>query len=92
MKFNLPPGLTAQGEGRALAALVLSAVGLLSGSPALAQKQEVVEIASRNQRVRALLLKPERPVASVILLADGHGAPTTPRQALPPCGRTSPPT
>jgi hypothetical protein len=73
MKFNRPPGLNAQGKGRALAALVLSAVGLLSGSPALAQKQEVVEIASRNQRVRALLLKPGRPVASVILLAGGDG-------------------
>jgi hypothetical protein len=33
----------------------------------------VVEIASRNQRVRALLLKPGRPVASVILLAGGDG-------------------
>ena len=32
-----------------------------------------VEIASRNQKIRAILLKPEKPVASVILLAGGHG-------------------
>ena len=42
-------------------------------NPAVAQKEDVIEIASRNQRVRALLLVPARPAGSVILLAGGHG-------------------
>lgn len=36
-------------------------------------QQPTVEIASRNQKIRAILLKPEKPVASVILLVGGHG-------------------
>ena len=41
--------------------------------PVSAQGEFAVEVASRGKNVRALLLKPERPVASVILLAGGHG-------------------
>jgi dienelactone hydrolase len=51
----------------------LVAIVLFSPEPALAQSIDVVEIASRDQRVRALLLKPARPAGSVILLAGGHG-------------------
>jgi hypothetical protein len=40
---------------------------------ALAESETVMEIVSRNQRVRALLHTPARPVGSVILLAGGHG-------------------
>jgi hypothetical protein len=39
----------------------------------LAESETVMEIVSRNQRVRALLHTPARPVGSVILLAGGHG-------------------
>jgi hypothetical protein len=39
----------------------------------LAESETVIEIVSRNQRVRALLHTPARPVGSVILLAGGHG-------------------
>jgi dienelactone hydrolase len=56
-----------------LSAALLLAVAVLSGNPALAQKEDVVEIASRNQRLRALLLTPARPAGSVILLTGGHG-------------------
>jgi len=35
--------------------------------------EPTVEISSRNQKIRAILLKPEKPVASVILLVGGHG-------------------
>jgi hypothetical protein len=49
------------------------AVAVLSTDPAVAQKEDVIEIASRNQRVRALLLTPARPAGSVILLTGGHG-------------------
>ncbi len=35
--------------------------------------EPTVEIPSRNQKIRAILLKPEKPVASVILLVGGHG-------------------
>ena len=52
------------------AALLLALPGLGS---VRAGSEEVVEIATRNQRVRALLLKPARPQGSVILLAGGHG-------------------
>jgi hypothetical protein len=40
---------------------------------ALAQSQSVMEVQSRGQTIRALLLKPAQPVGSVILLAGGHG-------------------
>lgn len=39
----------------------------------LSAAEPTVEIPSRNQKVRAILLKPEKPVASVILLVGGHG-------------------
>jgi len=52
------------------AALLLAAPGLGALG---AESEEVVEIATREQRARALLLKPERPTGSVILLAGGHG-------------------
>ena len=35
--------------------------------------EPTVEISSRNQKIRAILLKPEKPVASVVLLVGGHG-------------------
>ncbi|MBI4274716.1 MAG: alpha/beta hydrolase [Rhizobiales bacterium] len=52
-------------------ALTLCIVGGLT--PALAQSEVTVEIASRGQKVRTLLIQPEKPAASVILLAGGHG-------------------
>lgn len=52
-------------------ALTLCIAGWLT--PALAQSEGMVEIASRGQKVRALLIKPAQPSASVILLAGGHG-------------------
>jgi hypothetical protein len=56
-----------------LSAALLVAFAVLSAHPAVAQKEEIVEIASRNQRVRALLLIPAQPAGSAILLAGGHG-------------------
>ncbi len=54
--------------------IYLVVVALLStGLPVLAQAESVVEIESRGQKVRALLVKPAKPVGSVILLAGGHG-------------------
>lgn len=53
--------------------VILSLAILLAGSPLVAG-EFVVEIASRGQNARALLLTPEKaPVGSVILLAGGHG-------------------
>jgi hypothetical protein len=46
---------------------------LLSTAPALAQSEAVVEIASRGQKMRAILIKPVNPIGSVVLLAGGHG-------------------
>jgi dienelactone hydrolase len=40
---------------------------------AFAQAEKVVEIESRGQKIRALLIQPENPAGSVILLAGGHG-------------------
>lgn len=55
-------------------AAALLAAELAAAPPASAQKQEVIEVPTRpGQRVRALLLKPAKPVGSVILLAGGHG-------------------
>jgi hypothetical protein len=45
----------------------------LAATAAQAQTETVVEIKSRGQAVRALLLKPDNPVGSVVLLAGGHG-------------------
>lgn len=63
----------AQRHGRQLSAAALIAAGLCAPTSALAQNDQVVEIASRNQRARALLIKPKAPRASVVLLAGGHG-------------------
>ncbi|ROP83856.1 hypothetical protein EDC65_4505 [Stella humosa] len=47
---------------------------LALAGPAAAQTETVVEVESRGQQVRALLLMPAgAPVGSVILLAGGHG-------------------
>jgi len=55
-------------------AVVLLSVLLAGNFFGVAHAQEpTVQIASRNQRIRAILLKPEKPVASVILLVGGHG-------------------
>jgi hypothetical protein len=57
-------------------AIMLSATIIAIATPALAQSgpsETVIEVESRGQKVRALLLKPERPIGSVILLAGGHG-------------------
>jgi hypothetical protein len=54
--------------GAAVLLLALPGVGSVR-----AGGEEVVEIATRNQRARALFLKPARPAGSVILLAGGHG-------------------
>lgn len=56
------------------AAVVLLALTGAFFLPSLASAAEpTVLIASRNQKIRAILLKPEKPVASVILLVGGHG-------------------
>lgn len=55
---------------RVLAFLVVFAA--TCGS-AFAQGEKVVEIASRGQKIRALLIVPANPAGSVILLAGGHG-------------------
>jgi hypothetical protein len=56
---------------------LLGAATLFFAVPGLgalgAESEEVVEIATRNQRARALLLQPEHAAGSVILLAGGHG-------------------
>src|SRR5258707_5085658 len=57
-------------------AMMLAATIAVIATPALAQSapsETVIEVESRGQKVRALLIKPERPVGSVILLAGGHG-------------------
>jgi len=55
--------------------VVLSLISglILAAGTAPAQEQAVVEIPSRGQTIRALLIKPANPVASVVLLAGGHG-------------------
>jgi len=56
---------------RAGIAIAVIVSGIFCGA---AQAQEpTVLISSRNQKIRAILLKPEKPVASVILLVGGHG-------------------
>lgn len=58
-----------RGLGRLALALAVATVATSS----LAQNETVVDIPSRGQKVRALLLKPASPSASVILLAGGDG-------------------
>jgi hypothetical protein len=56
---------------RAAVVLLAFLAGFYSSVAAAAEP--TVEISSRNQKIRAILLKPEKPVASVILLVGGHG-------------------
>jgi hypothetical protein len=52
--------------------LLVSAI--LTAMPmALARADPVLEVDSRGQKIRALVITPEQPVGSVILLAGGHG-------------------
>ena len=48
-------------------------IALIWTASAATANEQVVEIASRGQKIRSLLLKPQNPVGSVILLAGGHG-------------------
>ena len=54
-------------------AILWVVIALAANTSALAQSERVVEIPSRGQNVRALLIMPDNPVGSVILLAGGHG-------------------
>lgn len=56
---------------RAVILVLVLLAGCFSG--AVQAQEPTVQIASRNQKIRAILLKPEKPVASVILLVGGHG-------------------
>lgn len=51
----------------------LTVLSLLSVLPAHAQSQTVVEIPSRGQQITAILIAPQNPIGSVVLLAGGHG-------------------
>ena len=53
--------------------LALVAVICIAPRPALAQADAVVDIGSRGQKIRALVLQPSNPTGSVVLLAGGHG-------------------
>jgi dienelactone hydrolase len=55
------------------AAIALAAVTFANPSIALAQSEQVVEFPSRNQKIRAILIKPQDPIGGVVLLAGGHG-------------------
>jgi hypothetical protein len=46
---------------------------LIAAPMALARADPVLEVDSRGQKIRALVVRPENPVGSVILLAGGHG-------------------
>jgi hypothetical protein len=46
---------------------------VLAATSAQAQSEQVVEIASRGQTIRAILIVPANPVGSIVLLAGGHG-------------------
>lgn len=46
--------------------------GLIS-FPVMEQSEKTVEIESRGQKIRAILIVPANPTGSVILLAGGHG-------------------
>src|SRR6266850_1547216 len=59
-------------------AMLLAAAVVTATTPTLVQAETatadtVFEVESRGQKVRALLQRPASPVASVILLAGGHG-------------------
>ncbi len=55
------------------AAVFLLAFIAFSLADAAVAREPTIEVTSRNQKIRAILLKPEKPVASVILLVGGHG-------------------
>lgn len=52
---------------------MLGAVSSDASAPAQAQGEQLIEVGTRGQKMRALLLTPSAPVGSVILLAGGHG-------------------
>ncbi|HVT55690.1 MAG TPA: alpha/beta hydrolase [Xanthobacteraceae bacterium] len=53
--------------------LAFLAVFVAASSSVFAQSEKVVEVGSRGQKIRALLIVPANPAGSVILLAGGHG-------------------
>ena len=53
--------------------VLLVFVSLIAAAPAFAQSQTTIEVDSRGQKVRALLLRPDQALGSVILMAGGHG-------------------
>ena len=57
--------------GLGLVGLILA--GIVCIRPALAQNEQVIEVPTRGQKMRALLLTPANPAGSIILLAGGHG-------------------
>jgi dienelactone hydrolase len=54
-------------------AVALALLTVFAALPAHAQTTEVVEIPSRGQKVRAIVIKPANPIGSVILLVGGQG-------------------
>jgi dienelactone hydrolase len=66
MNLEMPPAMR-------VLAFVLLLIAATFSAPASAQKEAVVEIPSRGQKIRALLIRPVNTVGSVILLAGGHG-------------------
>ncbi|HXF53823.1 MAG TPA: hypothetical protein VNK52_06840 [Hyphomicrobiaceae bacterium] len=60
-------------ESPLMARALALALMIASAAPALAQTESVAEITTRGQSLRFLLIKPEKAVGSVILLAGGHG-------------------
>lgn len=57
--------------------LLCASIGVLIAALApeavAAGDEQVVEIQARGQKIRALLIVPEKPIGSVVLLAGGHG-------------------
>lgn len=58
---------------RAVVFVFVVLAGCFAGEESALAQEPTVQVASRNQKIRTILLKPERPVASVILLVGGHG-------------------
>jgi alpha-beta hydrolase superfamily lysophospholipase len=54
-------------------AIFLVLLATLTAIPAHAQSESVVEIPSRDQKIRAIVIKPANPIGSVILLVGGQG-------------------
>jgi hypothetical protein len=55
------------------AVILLVLLGIAAIDVPAQAAEPTVQISSRNQKIRAILLKPEKPVASVVLLVGGHG-------------------